>query len=63
MAGFLLTLLARLNAIKRKNPLALLTEKVGLVIQLGYVVPSVVDVNEARRASIASSTYFFVAGS
>ena len=34
MAGFLLTLLARLNAIKRKNPLALLTEKVGLVIQL-----------------------------
>ena len=33
----LLTLLARLNAIKRKNPLALLTEKVGLVIQLDYV--------------------------
>ena len=33
----LLTLLARLNAIKRKNPLALLTEKVGLVIHLGYV--------------------------
>ena len=37
MAGFLLTLLARLNAIKRKNPLALLTEKVGFVICIGYV--------------------------
>ena len=37
MAGFLLTLLARLNAIKRKNPLALLTEKVGLVICIGYI--------------------------
>lgn len=37
IAGVLLTLLARLNAIKRKNPLTLLTEKVGLVIQLGYV--------------------------
>ena len=37
MAGVLLTLLARLNAIKRKNPLALLTEELGLVIRLGYV--------------------------
>lgn len=37
IAGVLLTLLARLNAIKRKNPLALLTEKVGLVICIGYV--------------------------
>lgn len=37
IAGVLLTLLARLNAIKRKNPLALLTGKVGLAICIDYV--------------------------